>query len=176
MNVDKAVFLFLNELTGIYYLDVFFYFLARILPYIVVIFLIFFLLRSIKNNTWLVGEALLAGIFARYGLVEVLRRVFPRERPFQALEDVNLLLPYKESVSFPSGHMAFLFAIATVAYFYKKSVGISLFVLFFLSAVARIYVGMHWPADVFAGALVGVFAGIVISEISNFLKKSLTKK
>ncbi len=176
MNIDKAIFLLINQFAGRYfYLDFFFYFFAVLLPYLIIFFLIFFFLRNIKKNGWLAGEALFAGFFARYALIEVLRYFFPRIRPFQAIEEANLLLPYKESLSFPSGHTAFLFAISTVVFFYNKKAGIFLYIVSFIGGGARIFTGIHWPADIFAGALVGVFTGLLINGIANVIKRKLGK-
>ncbi len=174
MNIDQALLLFLNDFTGRYfYLDFFFYFFAAVVPYIIVFLFLFFLIRNWRKNGWFVGEVLLTGFFARYTLVELVRYFFPRIRPFQVLEDVNLLLPYKETLSFPSGHTAFLFGISTAVYFYNKNVGIVLYIFSFVMGVSRIFTGIHWPTDVLAGALVGIFAGIFVSEISRFVKRKV---
>ena len=177
MNFDQGTFLFLNSFAGSSFsLDLTFYFLASITPYLIIFSFLFLLLRNWKKNGWFVGEVLFAGFFARYALVELVRYLFPRTRPFQVIEDVNLLLSYKETASFPSGHTAFLFAISTVVYFYNKKVGIFLYVLSFLGGISRVFAGMHWPTDIFIGALVGIFAGILINALAVVVKKSLTKK
>ncbi len=174
MNIDQTLFLFLNGFTGRYfYLDFFFYFFATVVPYIIVFLFLFFLIRNRKKNGWFVGEVLFTGFFARYALVELVRYFFPRIRPFQVLEDVNLLLPYKETLSFPSGHTAFLFGISTAVYFYNKNVGIALYIFSIMMGVSRVFAGVHWPTDVFAGALVGILAGLVVSEVSRFVRKKI---
>ncbi len=176
MNIDKAIFLFINQLAGNYfYLDFFFYFFAAILPYLIIFFLIFLFLKDMRKNGWFVGETLFAGFFARYAPIEALRYFFPRIRPFQVMEEANLLLPYKESLSFPSGHTAFIFAISTVIFFYNKKAGVFLYALSFVGGVARIFMGIHWPADIFAGALVGIFTGLLVNGIAGVIKKRMEK-
>ncbi len=177
MNIDIASYLYLNDFAGEYFfLDTVFYFFSSVLPYLFIFAFLFLFLRNWKKNGFFAAEVLFAGFFARYALVEVGRYFFPRERPFQILEEANLILPYKESLSFPSGHTAFLFGISTAVYFYNKKLGIILYILSFLGGVARVFAGVHWPLDIVAGALTGVLAGVIVSEIARVLKPSLTKK
>ncbi len=177
MNIDATIYLFLNEFAGKeFFLDFTFYFFASILPYLFIFFFLFLFLRNWKKYGWFVGEVLFTGFFARYALVELGRYFFPRVRPFQVLEEASLLLPYKESLSFPSGHTAFLFGISTAVYFYNKKAGVILYALSFIGGVSRVFMGIHWPLDIVAGALTGILGGIIISEIAKATKGSLTKK
>ncbi len=177
MNIEQSLFLFLNSLSGNYFfLDFLFFFFAQITPYLFIIPFAYLPLRNLKKYGLFSGEVILAGFFARYALVWPLRHFFPRLRPFEVLENVNLLLPYKESLSFPSGHIAFLFALSTVVYFHYRKPGTALFALSFIAGVSRVITGMHWPLDVFAGALVGIFGGIVISEIFKIIGKKNSRR
>ncbi len=79
-----------------------------------------------------------------------------RPRPFLAVPGARLLLEFKNSPSFPSGHAAVAFAIAlTVARFYPRRapwwLGWALLVSY-----TRVYVGEHYPVDVLGGALLGL--------------------
>ncbi len=177
MNIDAEIYLYLNKFAGEYFfLDFIFYFFASILPYLFIFAFVFFFLRNPQKNGFFSLEVIFTGFFSRYALIEAGRYFFPRERPFQVLEEVNLILPYKESLSFPSGHTAFLFGISTAVYFYNKRIGIIFYLLSFLGGVARVFAGMHWPLDIVAGALTGVLGGIIISELARIFKPNLTKK
>ena len=71
--------------------------------------------------------------------------------------------------SFPSGHSATAFAVASVlAFGYKDKpwIGITSYTLACLVGISRIYDGHHWGSDVLVGAALGSFIGITISKIN----------
>lgn len=77
------------------------------------------------------------------------------------------------SSSFPSGHTTSAFALATVlaVHFKNKFTGILLFIAAALVGYSRIYLAAHFPADVLAGAGIGiVFATISIVFINAKIK------
>jgi len=172
MEIEKTILLFLNSFTGVTFeLDFLFYFLAQIFPIVLLLPFLYFFVRERKKYTAFLGELFFAGLLARYGFVEVARHFFPRLRPCHILEEVNLLLFCKESFSYPSGHTAFIFAVATVIYYYNKSLGKAFFVFSFFIGVSRVVAGAHWPSDIFGGALLGVAAGIIVREIVRFVRE-----
>ncbi len=68
--------------------------------------------------------------------------------------------------AFPSGHATRAFAAATLltARFRDWRWGAALFAYAGIVAVSRIYVGVHWPADVVAGAAFGVAWGFAFDR------------
>lgn len=68
------------------------------------------------------------------------------------------------SNSFPSGHTASAFALATILSLYSKNrlVGILCFILAVAAGYSRIYLGQHFFTDVFAGAVIGVMAALFV--------------
>lgn len=165
-EIDKSITLFLNSFTGnFFFLDFLFFLFAAVFPIIVAFSLLFLLLRSWKKNKLFVEEALIAGFSAKYLLVNSLRYFFPRERPFEVLDEINLILPLKDSASLPSGHAAFLFAVSVVVFYHHKRVGIALLSFSLISVLSRVFAGMHFFLDIVSGLLVGVIAGVIVSEI-----------
>ena len=68
--------------------------------------------------------------------------------------------------SFPSGHAARAFLLATMAVAFGPAwFGILLAVWAPLVALARVAMGVHYFSDVFVGALCGIFMGWIISSI-----------
>jgi len=59
--------------------------------------------------------------------------------------------------SFPSDHTAVAFALAWLIYLWSPKAGIWFLALALLIGVARIIVGIHYPTDILAGMLLGIF-------------------
>ena len=94
----------------------------------------------------LAAAAFLESGFVVYSLKEIISRPRP--------------LNESEEVSFPSGHSALAFTMATVAGHEYPRLRIPLYATAFGTAFARVYLGRHYPSDVIFGALIGTLAGI----------------
>jgi len=101
------------------------------------------------------------------GLVtNMLKHAIGRERPFLVMPDVHCLAGKTNSGSMPSGHAANWFAATMVAYVYfRRSIRFMLPAAF-LVGFSRIYIGVHYPSDVLAGAVLG--AGYAVAFLWGF--------
>jgi membrane-associated phospholipid phosphatase len=103
-------------------------------------------------------------------IVEGLKLLFDRQRPMAILSEVHTLNwgPFTDatSLSFPSGHASRAFATATlIALGTRRYVGVSVLSLAVLIGLSRIYLGLHWPSDVLAGALLGVLMAFIMRSV-----------
>jgi decaprenylphosphoryl-5-phosphoribose phosphatase len=92
------------------------------------------------------------------GVNYVVKVIVRRPRP--VLEGLPPLGGAPSSLSFPSGHATSCFACATAMTRIAPEAAI-LFVLAAAISIGRPYLGMHYPSDVLAGALLGVGLGLV---------------
>jgi undecaprenyl-diphosphatase len=93
-----------------------------------------------------------------------------RQRPFVAHPEIDPLYSVHSS-SFPAGHAATAFAGAVIAsYLWRR--GAPLFALLALAiAFSRIYVGVHYPTDVAAGAAVGTAIGAAAAVVLRAIRR-----
>lgn len=108
------------------------------------------------------GIIVIVSVLATMVLCDLLlKTVIDRPRPFEEMDlDVLTYLPYTSS--FPSTHTATAFAGAVSLLWMGRGwllVGVA-----YASAVAlsRIYVCVHWPTDVVAGAAIGAIIAVSV--------------
>ena len=90
----------------------------------------------------------------------VLKHLFARVRPCNVDTTVELLVKRPKGFSFPSGHSAAAFCAVGVLYGAKiKRLLLPSFILACLIAFSRLYLYVHFPTDVLAGAMCGFFIG-----------------
>jgi undecaprenyl-diphosphatase len=81
---------------------------------------------------------------------------YAHPRPFVVRGDVVLLVQHGADPSFPSEHTTVAFALAAGMGLYRPRWGWLLVMAAALIGFARVYVGVHYPADVAGGALIGI--------------------
>jgi membrane-associated phospholipid phosphatase len=116
------------------------------------------MLLFIRKRPDLVWAGIIATIVATL-VVNLLKSYIDIQRP-PAIIDKNILHligPALYNHSFPSGHTTTIFTLTGILMFYFRSftVRLSLICLAVLIGISRIAVGVHWPADVLAGAALG---------------------
>lgn len=167
-SFDHFVFNQINDLAGRYlWLDTLGIFLADYFQYLIIlaVFLIF------KKRWQIYAQGVSAVILSRLIIAEPMRILIHRLRPFMA-NDVNRLLHNEISASFPSGHSSAFFALATIIYLYNKKIGLWFFAAAFLITLGRIFSGVHYPLDILAGFLIGIFSGWLIYRLKIFKGKN----
>ena len=163
--MDLYLFNQINQFVGKYvWLDILAIFLADYFGYVLILFLLLIVL--FKSYWKVLFESLIASFVSRFVITELIYWIWSKPRPF-VNNTVNLLLEHPDTAAFPSGHAAFYFALSSVIFFKNKKLG-SLFLLgAFLISISRVFVGIHWPADILAGALIGIFSGWLITKFAD---------
>jgi undecaprenyl-diphosphatase len=93
-----------------------------------------------------------------YGVVKL---KFRRTRPCNRIPGVKNLTKMQDRFSFPSGHTAAAFLMATVLRFFYPHLTVPLYLSSSAIGVSRIYNGLHFPSDVLFGGLLGFLSARV---------------
>ncbi len=131
----------------------------------------------IQKDKPLLKEAIYIGtsVIEAVGLTYGLKHTFDRERPYIKYPNKIHPIEPEDSPSFPSGHTAAAFSLAT-----SLSITYPKWYVIIPSSVwacgvgfARINQGVHYPSDVLAGAAIGVGCAFVNVYINRWLNKVL---
>lgn len=89
-----------------------------------------------------------------FGLTKLIRMIHARSRPF-TYDHIVSLIEHEATASFPSMHATMSFVIAASILLIHRKFGTAALLAAILTAVSRVIVGVHFPSDVVAGALIG---------------------
>jgi membrane-associated phospholipid phosphatase len=106
----------------------------------------------------LVGAASIVALLVNQQVVSVL---IGRARPCAVLQRVEVLLPCSVDYSMPSDHCVIAGAVAAGLFVLGRAVGAVAMVVALLLAFARVYTGMHYPADTGIGLVLGAVIALL---------------
>jgi len=127
---------------------------------------LWFLARPYGELKWKLAcaSALVAAAVAMLGN-QVISRIWDRPRPYETHGASDLLSAPSPDPSFPSDHAAAAFAIAFGVLAFSRRGGLGFLAAATLIGLSRIALGMHYPSDVVAGALVGWAAAMLVTGL-----------
>lgn len=106
--------------------------------------------------------SILPALFAAFVIESIsytlIKKNVKRIRPFKKIEEITSLIIPPDEFSFPSGHTAgaVIFAIICGSVFPQLKALLYLFAA--AMGFSRVYNGVHYPGDVFAGAALGIIS------------------
>lgn len=97
----------------------------------------------------------------------IIKRLVCRIRPSEDLEPEELLIKRPKTYSFPSGHTASSVSASLTISFCFPYLTIPAFLLASLIATSRLYLQVHYPSDVLAGAVLGAICSLLVNTFCN---------
>jgi len=163
LPVDIAVLKFFNLTIASPFLDRFFIYICDfgiwVWPLLIVVLAL--LWKGEARGRWMVVFAIIAVAIIDPTIYRIIKPLVGRIRPCHdtALEWIRLADGCGGRYSFPSSHAANLFGLATVVGAFYRRTRYYLYPLAALVAIGRVYLGVHYPSDVAAGAIFGAAVG-----------------
>jgi|tagenome__1003787_1003787.scaffolds.fasta_scaffold20723823_2 undecaprenyl-diphosphatase len=115
--------------------------------------------RSRNARHGVVAAALSAGLALT--LAKVISDAVARPRPFVAHpESAHLFIKHAADYGFPSDHAAGAFAIAVALLLRHRPAGLLALAMAVAISIGRVMVGVHYPSDVLAGAVLGTICAL----------------
>ena len=94
-----------------------------------------------------------------FGLVSLFRKLYNRPRPYEDPGIHTLTKRDKKGNSFPSRHIFSYFLISVLLWSLSVPAGILMMATGVVLAAIRVILGVHYPSDVLAGMVLGLFSG-----------------
>lgn len=169
IELDTCLFLFLNGLNSPFWDPIMLAFSGNIVWTPLYLFLVYLMIKrhGLKGLLLLVGVAVVVTMADQLS-VHLFKNVFERLRPCHNpdIKDLVHLVNGRcgGKFGFVSSHAANTFGVATflVVWFKRKWFTISLLIWAAVVSYSRIYLGVHYPADIVCGALLGVACGLIV--------------
>jgi len=181
-SIDLDLLYFFNHSLSSGILDSFFLLITNVknwyLAYAILLGICFF-----KGGTK--GKLAVAGVILLIAFCDqfshnVLKEIFERLRPCKTFEDIITPAGCGGTYSFPSNHAFNNFAAATFFFLLYRNLKWILFTTASLVSISRVYLGLHYPSDIFAGALLGILFGylfaVLVIRINNYFVSKKEKK
>jgi len=124
--------------------------------------LVFFALLLLRRND--LASYVIVVLAIEIVTVVLWKELVSRPRPYETIANVHFLYTQLD-FSFPSGHAAGAFALATILGARVKKLLLPLAALAAAVAFGRVYIGVHYPLDVLAGAVLGITIGYFVSML-----------
>ncbi len=174
LQVDYWLFTRINQDWTNPFLDTAFLFLRESelwVPFY--LFLLVFITMNFPKKGWwwslsLIMTAIISDLVSSSGMKHWIYRLRPCNNPFLADTMRSLASYCPSSSSFTSSHACNHFAVAFFLFLTLRSTSRWWWLVFpwaFLIAYAQVYVGVHYPLDIFCGAVLGSLIGIGTSRL-----------
>ena len=127
------------------------------------------------------GAAVLAALLVDFLILNLgIKPLLARVRPYDRYSDLLPLVGPEKDFSFPSGHTGCAFAAAGALFFSlpkeRKSIKTAALLFAVLIGWTRLYVGVHYPTDVLAGALIGLGSAALAVWLLSLLENRRSRK
>ncbi len=182
-KVDTWLFLLINGLHSSFFDKIMWYISDTVIWIPLYAIVLFFVFKKLKIQGFITFVFLiLLIVLTDQGSVLLFKNVFHRLRPCHQPEIANLVHIVNGKCGgqygFISSHAANTFAFAVFISLFFKNRKFSVFIISWAAIVSysRIYLGVHYPFDVFVGALFGIAVAFGLFKLHQFVFTKYAQK
>jgi len=182
-HIDKELFLAVNGFHSPFFDEIMWQISHQLIWIPLYLFLLFYAYKHLNTKQLIVFFIGVGLCFLLADRISVLgfKNIFLRYRPTHNTDIEHLIHTYTFAdgnsylgglYGFVSSHSANFFALSTFLFLNFKSFSkywIFIFLWASLIAYSRVYLGVHYPSDVFVGGLLGVLIGFIVFKITTFI-------
>ncbi|MFT9600144.1 undecaprenyl-diphosphatase [Mesobacillus sp.] len=154
-------------------------FIANNAIYLLAAAVLVYLFSRKPGNRLMVVSGLAALILAEIA-GKIAGMFYSNHQPFATLADVNQLIEMEVNNSFPSDHTIIFFTMSVTFWLYKRKHTYLWILLAVIVGFSRIWAGVHYPADIAVGAMLGsafAYLGyVLIAKVKYVNKNNLAGK
>lgn len=160
---DKKIFYFFNQRMNCKMLNV----IMRLFTHIgstafsFALPIILILLGSARVSN--VGKSMAVSLAVAQLIVQSVKRLVNRPRPYVTIESILSFNPPACKYSFPSGHTSAAFSQAFALSLMFKGAALVFIPIAVIVGISRMYLGYHYPTDVFVGGVISFIAFFISS-------------
>ena len=150
-------------------------FFAKYMKYFLLFGIVMYWFTRKRENRIMIISSMFAFVVAEvFGAIA--GAIHSNNQPFAELSNVNQLIGHAIDNSFPSDHAIEFFSICITFLLFKKNLRYVWLAIAILVSFSRIWVGVHYPADILVGAILGIIGAAlcywIIPQL-NVIKKLL---
>jgi undecaprenyl-diphosphatase len=120
------------------------------------------IMALVAPGSWkTVGLQSLIALVISHLPVALIKRSFPRRRPYLSLPLANVCAKPLEDPSFPSGHTTAIFSVIVPFIVAMPMLSFILIPLGVIVGMSRVYLGLHYPSDCAAGCTIGIVSAVL---------------
>lgn len=166
-QIDQAVFFFINASLQNPFTNVIMPVITNdwVLRAMYALAMLTILWKGNARLRWLVLFSVVALVLSDQIAAGYLKPLIARPRPCHGLAEINLLVGCGGGYAMPSAHAASSFGQAALFSFHYRKFAGYLYGFAALVALSRVFVGVHYPGDILAGAALGTIIGVALAVV-----------
>lgn len=175
-EINIELFRMFNDLgKEVMFLNPIMIFFAKYMKYFLLFGIIMYWFTREQENRIMIISSMFAFVVAEvFGAIA--GAIHSNNQPFAELSNVNQLIGHAIDNSFPSDHAIEFFSICITFLLFKKNLRYVWLAIAILVSISRVWVGVHYPADILVGAILGIIGAAlcywIIPQL-NVIKKLL---